>query len=96
MMKGKLVAKKETSFVFKIEKIKKTWKGNKAADASKSIGKSITLSLSEVSSHHGGRIMSNYRKMKKGDQIELEAFDLEETNLCIKEWLKKVDESKEK
>lgn len=95
MMIGELLEKKETSLVFKVEKIKKTWKGNRAKNPRKAIGKSITLSLDKINRNHNGRIMKNYRDMKAGDRIELEAFDLEESTLCIKEWLKKTEPPRE-
>ena len=91
MMTGKLVEKGKTSFTFKLATIKKVWKGNKAKEPQKAVGLTLRLSLRKVSAHHGARIMKNYRGLKNGDAIELEAFDLGGSTLCVKEWLKKVE-----
>jgi len=90
MMKGKLLKKGETFIVFKVEAIMKVWKGNKAENPKEAVGQTLILNLKKVSDHHRGRIMKNFRGLKKGDQIELEAFDLGEKTLCIKEWLQKA------
>jgi len=90
MMSGRLVKKGSTSFVFKVEKIMKTWKGNRAANPKAAVGETLTLSLGKVTAHHGSRIMRNYQGMEAGDAIELEAFDLGGGTLAVKEWLKKV------
>ena len=91
MMTGKLLEKGEASLVFKVDGIKKVWKGNKAENPKKAVGKKILLNLDKVSIHHEGRVTKNYRGLKKGDRIELEAFDLGGKSLSIKEWLKKVE-----
>ena len=90
MMSGKLLKKDKKSFLFKVEKIMKVWKGNKAENPERAIGQRLSLNLNKVSEHHGGRIMKNYRELKEGDQIELEAFDLGQETLCVKEWLRKA------
>ncbi|MBT3637970.1 MAG: hypothetical protein HN531_13600 [Opitutae bacterium] len=91
MMSGKLIEKKQgASFVFRVDRIMKTWKANKAENARKAVGKTIVLSLEKVSKHHGERIMKNYKSLKNGDQIEVEAFDLGSSTLNVKEWLKKA------
>jgi hypothetical protein len=90
MMKGKLVKKDKTSIVFKVEAIMKVWEGNKAENPKEAVGQTLILNLNKVSDHHRKRIMKNFRGLKEGDQIELEAFDLGEKTLCIKEWLRKV------
>lgn len=91
MMKGKLVKKRKTTIVFKVEAIMKVWEGNKAEDPKKAVGQALTLNLKKISDHHRDRIMKNFSGLKKGDQIELEAFDLGEKTLCIKEWLQKAE-----
>ena len=83
--------KGEASFSFKIASIKKTWKGNKAEHPKKAVGKTIVLNLKKISEHHGKKIWANYKAMKNGDRIELEAFDLGDETLSIKEWLKKIE-----
>jgi len=90
MMKGKLAKKGKAFIVVKVEEIMKVWEGNKAEDPKKAVGRTLTLNLKKVSDHHRDRIMKNFRGLKKGDQIELEAFDLGEKTLCIKEWLQKA------
>ena len=91
MMSGKLIEKKQgASFAFRVDRIMKTWKANKAENARKAVGKTIVLSLEKVSKHHGERIMKNYKSLKNGDQIEVEAFDLGSSTLNVKEWLKKA------
>jgi len=94
MMTGKLIKKGDTSLVFKVEKIMKVWKGNKAENPKKAVGKILKLNLAKVSDHHSSRIMKHFQNMKEGDQIELEAFDLGQKTLCIKEWLRKVGAKK--
>lgn len=91
MMSGKLLKKGKTTFVFKVDKIMKVWKGNKAENPKSATGKTLTLNLDKVSDHHRKRIMKNYRELKNGDQIELEAFDLGGKTLSVKEWLKKTE-----
>ena len=91
MMTGKLLEKGEATLVFKVDGIKRVWKGNKAENPKKAVGKTLLLNLDKVSSHHEGRVMKNFRGLKKGDRIELEAFDLGGKSLSIKEWLKKVE-----
>ena len=95
MMSGKLVKKGKTTLQFKVDKIMKVWEGNKAENPKAAIGKTITLNLDKVCDHHRKTIMKNYRELKNGDQIELEAFDLGGKTLSVKEWLKKT-EKKEK
>jgi hypothetical protein len=90
MMSGRLVEKGESSIVFKAAKIMKVWKGNKAENPEKAVGETMALSLEKVSAHHGERIMKNFRALKAGDRIEVEAFDLGGDRLFIKEWLKKA------
>ena len=91
MMVGKLVEKREKALVFRVDSIKKTWKGNKAENPKKAIGKTILLNLEKVSGHHNNRIIKNFKTLKNGDQIELEAFDMGQKTLGIKEWLKKTE-----
>ena len=90
MMSGKLTKKGETMIAFKIGKIMKKWKGNKAEKPEAAVGETIALTLKDISAHHRERLMKNYRGLKVGDDIELEAFDLGGKNLAVKEWLKKV------
>jgi len=97
MMSGKLVEKGQASIVFKVGKIMRVWKGNEAENPKAAVGKTLTLNLNKVSDHHRERIMKNFRGLKRGDRIEVEAFDLGSDTLCIKEWLKKAgDEDKER
>ena len=90
MMSGKLTKKGETMIAFKISKIMKKWKGNKAENPGAAVGETIVLTLKDISAHHRERLMKNYRGLKVGDDIELEAFDLGGKYLAVKEWLKKV------
>ena len=60
----------------------------------KAVGRTFSLSLEKVSEHHGKKIMDSYRGLKEGDRIELEAFDLGEKTLCVKEWLQKAKKKK--
>lgn len=94
MMVGKLVEKREKALVFRVGSIKKTWKGNEAENPKKAIGKTIVLNLEKVSGHHSSRIMKNFKSLMNGDQIELEAFDMGQKTLGIKEWLKKTEDKK--
>ena len=89
MMSGKLLKKGEETLVFKVGKVMKVWKGNEAEDPGKAVGQTLVLSLKRLSDHHRERIMANYRGLKEGDDIELEAFDLGEKALCVNEWLRK-------
>ena len=91
MMTGRLIKKDEMSFTFKIETIKKVWKQNAAPNPEKAIGKVIKLNLDKTAGHHRERIMNDYRGMKNGDKIELEAFDLGGSSLSVMEWLKKIE-----
>ena len=91
MMAGKLVKKAEKAFLFKAEKIKRVWKGNRAEKPQDAIGLTFGLSLTKLTPHHGERIWKNYRGLKVGDAIELEAFDLGGDLLFVKEWLRKVE-----
>lgn len=91
MMSGKLVKKGKTTLQFKVDKIMKVWEGNKAENPKDAIGKTITLNLDKVSDHHRKTIMKNYRELRNGDPIELEAFDLGGKTLSVKEWLKKTE-----
>ena len=93
MMTGELIGKKgETNLEFKISSIKRVWKGNRAEQPEKSVGKSLTVTLSEIGDRHRETIMENFRKLEPGDLIEIEVFDLGESILCVKEWLKKVED----
>ena len=91
MMRGALLKKGDAQLVIKLKKITKVWKGNKAENPKKAVGVELTLNLKKVSDHHRERIMANFASLKEGDKIELEAFDLGEQTLCIKEWLRKVE-----
>ncbi len=90
MMNGKLIAKRASTIVFRVDRIMKTWKGSKAENPKKVVGQTIVLNLEKVSGHHNERIMKNFKMLKNGDQIEVEAFDLGLKTLSIKEWLKKA------
>ena len=93
MMSGRLVKKDAKTLVFRVEKIMRKWKGNRAANPKAAVGQTLTLNLGNVSAHHGARIMQNYRGMKEGDAIELEAFDLGGETLAVKEWLRKIGDN---
>ena len=90
MMSGKLTKKGETMIAFKVGKIMKKWKGNRAENPGAAVGKTIILTLEKVTAHHAERILKNYRGLKVGEDIELEAFDVGGEFLAVNEWLKKV------
>lgn len=94
MMNGKLIQKKELSFSFRVDRIMKTWKANKAENPKKAVGKTVVLNLEKLSQRHRAEIMKNFELMKNGDQIEVEAFDLGANTLSVKEWLKKAGQKK--
>ena len=93
-MNGKLIQKKELSFSFRVDRIMKTWKANKAENPKKAVGKTVVLNLEKLSQRHRAEIMKNFELMKNGDQIEVEAFDLGANTLSVKEWLKKAGQKK--
>lgn len=90
MMSGQLIKKGERAIRFKIGKITRKWKGNKAENPEAAVGETITLDLNHLKPHHRERILSNYKGLKEGDEIVLEAFDLGGKTLSINESLKKV------
>ena len=90
MMVGELVEKGDNEFSFKVQKIKKVWKKNKAENPEKAIGQTITLSLTELVEKHKERILKNYEEMNVGDKIVAEAFDTGGEVLFVKEWLRKA------
>ena len=89
MMSGKLLKKGEKTLVFRVEKVMKVWEGNRAEEPGKAIGQTLVLSLEKLSAHHRERILTNYRGLKEGETIELEAFDLGGKTLCVNEWLRR-------
>jgi hypothetical protein len=95
MMSGTLVKKGDGSLVFKVGKIMKVWKENKAERPETAVGETLTLSLERITAHHKERIMKAYQEMKAGDAIEVEAFDEGGKRLYLKEWLKKAGAKEE-
>ena len=92
MMSGKLLKKGEKTLVFKVEEVMKVWEGNRAKEPAKAVGQTLVLSLEKLDGGHGGRVLTNYRGLKVGDAIELEAFDLGGKTLCVQEWLRKRED----
>ncbi len=90
MMRGKLVKKGDGLLVFRVDKIMRLWKGNKAENPQGAVGQTITLNLTRIGAHHRERLMRNYRGLKEGDLIELEAFDRGDPVLSVNESLKKA------
>ena len=95
MMRGALLKKGDAQLVIKLKKITKVWKGNKAENPKKAVGAELTLNLKKLSDHHRERIMADFASLKEGDKIDLEAFDLGDQTLCIREWLRKVEPKKD-
>ncbi|MGB1124673.1 MAG: hypothetical protein ACPG4Q_05655, partial [Phycisphaeraceae bacterium] len=93
MMIGELVEKGENEFVFRVQKIKRVWKKNKAENPEQAIGKTVTLSLANLIKHHEEKIRKNYAGLKSGDMIEVEAFDEGGNKLFVKEALKKIEKA---
>ena len=93
MMIGELVEKGENEFVFRVQKIKRVWKKNKAENPEQAIGKTVTLSLANLIKHHEEKIRKNYAGLKAGDIIEVEALDECVNKLFIKEALKNIEKS---
>lgn len=95
MMSGTLVKKDASSLVFKVEKILRTWEHNKAKEPQAAIGLAITLNFSGMIPREKTKLMGNYREMKPGDSIELDAADQGGRALTIQESLNKIGARKE-
>ena len=90
MMVGTLVSKTETTFVFKVEKIAKVSKGNKAENPACVVGKELTMALWPKS-----RLAEQHKKtlagLKAGDRVSVEPFHFGGDTLSVVEELKKVE-----
>ena len=89
MMSGQVVKKGTDSFTFKVGKITRKWRHNKAEKPEAAIGKVITISLKKIPKHHHERVMKDYANLKNGDALVLDAEDLGQSTLCVLEELKK-------
>jgi hypothetical protein len=92
MMTGELLEKGETGLIFKVTAIKKVWKANQAEHPEGAVGKTLSVTLDEISEIHRKDIMEHFQALKAGERIELELFDLGKRILCVKEWLRKAAE----
>jgi len=95
MMEGSIVRKGEREFILKVEKITRTWKGNKAANPQAAVGKQVVCELWAKS-----RLYEQHRKtlaaLKAGDRVSVEPFHLEpeHDHLSVVEELKKLEPPK--
>ena len=85
---GELLSKdvEKGTLVFKMEKVQRVWKANKAPAPEKSVGKS--LAVEGIS----GSFLDTLLVLKAGDRIEVEAFHVRGQTLKFPgEWLKKAE-----
>jgi hypothetical protein len=90
MVRGTLVSKTETAFVLKVEKILKTWRGNKAEKPAVMVGREVPMELWPKS-----RLKEQHRKtlaaLKPGDKVVCEPFHFGGNVLSVVEELRKDD-----
>ena len=90
---GKLVSKdtEKGTLVFEMEKVKKTWKANKAPNPKAAVGKELLVK------GISGKWLDVLLLLEKGERIEVEAFHNGKEHLdFVQEWLKKAEEEEEK
>lgn len=88
IMIGSLVSKdtEAGTLVFKMDRVKQTWKQNKAEQPQQAVGKSLTVK------GISGKFLDTLLLLQPGDQIEVEAFHVSGSQLDFPgEWLKKVE-----
>lgn len=86
---GQLVSKdvERGTLVFKMEKVKRVWKQNKAPAPQQSVGKPLTVE------GIAGKFLDTLLVLEVGDRIEVEAFHVRGSALTFPgEWLKKAEE----
>jgi translation initiation factor IF-1 len=92
MLIATIVKKGTDELIIKIEKIERTWKGNKAENAKAAVGKQAVCELWKK-----GRLYEKQRKtlaqLRPGDRVLVEPFHLEPAHdhLTVVEELRKVD-----
>lgn len=90
MMTGTIVKKGADGFQLKVEKITRTWRGNKARNPESVVGKTLPVKLSKE-----GRLNDRHREtlagLKPGDKVSVEPFHFGGDHLTVVEELKKID-----
>jgi hypothetical protein len=92
MIVGRLVSRTETDLVLKVTKIPLVWKQSRADDPDSMIGEKVTVSVWRKSRLFEQQVRA-LREMKEGDEILVEAFQIEGDRLTIMEVLRKAEAS---
>jgi len=82
--------KGERSFVLKVEKLLRTWKGSRAPRPQAAIGRELTLIITP-DSRLGERHLGTFGGLKVGDRVVVEAFHTRGPRLTVVEELRKAE-----
>ncbi len=89
MMEGTIVKKGRDHFLFKVEKVTRVWKENKARHPESAAGKFVVIDFHKKSRLYR-RNRTRYRKLRIGDKISVEPFHLGGDRLSVVEELKLI------
>ncbi|HUT31951.1 MAG TPA: FecR domain-containing protein [Planctomycetota bacterium] len=91
---GTIASEVTREFLLKIDKVATTWPQSKAEAPERAVGKTIEMVVGQnrMLEQH----LQTLRTLRKGDQIIVEAFDVQGFRLTIMELLRKAEESGER